>query len=220
MNGLAGKWVRGLAGALTLLAGVCLLTGCQSLQAMFQPVPPPFPKAVADEPKVRPGISLRVTVLAAGKAEEYKVTVSQAGEIALPLINAVKCDGITVQELQERIQKVYVQYFQSPQVSVQFLLGEGMLSPWGTVLVQGKVLREGPVNIPSTCDLTVTRALQLAGGITRLGDQNKVRITRKLPNGTSCSVEIDIEAISKYGRRENDHVLQANDMIWVPELVW
>ena len=95
-----------------------------------------------------------------------------------------------------------------------------MLSPWGTVRVMGKVGREGPVNIPSTCDLTVTRALQLAGGITTLGNQNKVRITRTLKGGKKCSTEVDVEEIGKRGKVENDHILQAGDVIWVPEIVW
>jgi protein involved in polysaccharide export with SLBB domain len=206
------------------LAGFALLlAGCQSLQSMFQPAPAPFPKAVALEPTIRPGISLQLIIMTAGKNDEHRVTVSQGGEITLPLINAVKCEGLTLQELRERVQKACEQYYQNPQVSVQFLLGEGMLSPWGTVLVQGEgptVGRAGPVNIPSTCDLTVTRALQLAGGVTPLGNQNKVRLTRKLLDGKICSVEIDVQAIGKYGKREHDYVLQAEDVIWVPQIIW
>jgi polysaccharide export outer membrane protein len=223
MKCLFGNRLYHSLGGLALVAALVFLVGCQSVQEVFRSAPEPFPKAVAVEPRIRPGISLQLLIMAAGKTDEHRVTVSQGGEITLPLINAVKCDGLTLQELQERIQKACVQYYLNPQVAVQFLLGEGLLSPWGTVLVQGEgatVGRAGPVNIPSTCDLTVTRALQLAGGITPLGNQNKVRLTRKLPEGKSCSVDVDVEAIGKYGKRENDHVLQANDVIWVPQIIW
>lgn len=179
-----------------------------------------WPDAVHEEPKIRSGITLQITVITAGKSEVFPVTVSVAGEVALPLINTVKCEGMTLQELQDKLKAIYAQYFQDPQITVQFLYGDTMLSPWGTVLVMGKVAREGPINIPPTCDLTVTRALQLAGGITVLGNQNKVRITRTVKDGKQRSTEVDMEKIGKQGKVEYDYVLQAGDVIWVPEIVW
>ena len=216
-----GDRLNGLAGFLALAALTFLLTGCASwMGGLFGAAPDHFPAAVAEEPKIRPGIAMKIMVITAGKSEEHIVTVSQAGEVTLPLINVVKCDGMTLLELQEKLKAVHAQYIQNPQITAQFLFGEGMLSPWGTVRVMGKVGREGPVNIPSTCDLTVTRALQLAGGITTLGNQNKVRITRTLKGGKKCSTEVDVEEIGKRGKVENDHILQAGDVIWVPEIVW
>jgi polysaccharide export outer membrane protein len=210
-----GKDLSGLT-FLAVAVLAFLPAGC----SIFFGSPVPFPAAVAEEPKIRPGIALKITVITAGKSEEQIVTVSQAGEMTMPLINTVKVDGLTLLELQEKLKIVYAQFIQEPQVTIQFLSGEGLLSPWGTVLILGKVGREGPVNIPSTCDLTVTRALQLAGGINALGNQNKVRITRKRKDGKTASIEVDVEEIGKQGKRENDHILQANDVIWVPEIVW
>ena len=209
-----------LSGFFALVALAVLPTGCAVLQQMMGSAPASFPAAIIEEPKIHPGIALKITVITAGKSEEHAVTVSQAGEVTLPLINVVKCDGLTLLELQEKLRTVHAQYIQNPQVTVQFLFGDGMLSPWGTVRVMGKVGREGPVNIPPTCDLTVTRALQLAGGITPLGNQNKVKITRTLKDGKQCSTEVDVEEIGKRGKIENDYVLQSGDVIWVPEIVW
>jgi protein involved in polysaccharide export with SLBB domain len=217
---LRGNKLNWLAGALALTALAFLPTGCSWAIRQFVGAPPPFPAAVAEEPKINPGITLKITVISAGKSEDFTVTVSQAGVVTLPLINAVKCDGMTLLELQNKLKTVYAQYIQDPQITAQFLFGDGMLSPWGTVLILGKIGREGPVNIPPTCDLTVTRALQLAGGITPLGNQNKVKITRKLKDGTTCSTEVDVEEIGEHGRRENDYVLQAGDVLWVPEINW
>jgi polysaccharide biosynthesis/export protein len=208
-----GDRLNWLAGCLALAALAFLPTGC----ALFSGKPDPFPVAVAEEPKIQPGVSLKITVISIGRSEEHVVTVSQAGEVTLPLINAVKCEGLTLQELQEKLKKAHAQYIQDPQVTVQFSPGDG-LSPWGTVLIQGKVGREGPVNIPQTCDLTLTRALQLAGGITALGDQSKVKITRTLKNGKKYEIVVDVVDIGKHGKRENDHILQAGDVIWVPEI--
>lgn len=218
---LLGNRLNGVAGLTALAFLVVLSTGCASLLRLVSSAPPPFPRAVVEEPKIRPGIPLKITIMAAGKSEEYQpVIVSQVGEVTLPLIDAVKCDGLTRQELQDKLKAVCGRFFLDPQITVQFIFVENMLSPWGTVLVKGKVGREGPVNIPPTCDLTLTRALQLAGNITVLGNQNSVKINRTMPDGKKFSVDVDVEAIGKHGRREDDHVLQANDVIWVPDIVW
>ena len=217
---LQGERWNWLAGALGLATLTFLPTGCSWAMRQFVGASDPFPAAVAEEPKIQAGITLKITVITAGKSEELTVTVSQAGMVTLPLINAVKCEGMTLQELQDKLKTVYAQFIQDPQVTAQFLFGDGMLSPWGTVLVLGKVGREGPVNMPSTCDLTVTRALQLAGGITAIGNQNKVKITRKLKDGTTRSTEVDVEEIGAVGKRENDYILQAGDVLWIPEINW
>ena len=210
----------GLAGFLVLVTLMVFFTGCSVFQQLVGAKLTSFPAAIAEEPKIRPGIALTIVVITAGKSEEHTVTVSQSGEVTLPLINAVKCEGMTLLELQEKLKTVHAQYIMNPQITVQFLYGDNMLSPWGTVRVMGKVGREGPVNIPPTCDLIVTRALQLAGGITPLGNQNKVKITRTLKDGKQCSTEVDVEEIGKHGKTENDYVLQAGDVIWVPEIIW
>lgn len=215
-----GEKCNWMAGFLALAVLPFLLTGCAVFQALIGDKPTPFPAAVNEEPKIHAGITLKIIVITAGKSEEHVVTVSQSGEVTLPLIKAVKCDGMTLLELQENLKKVHAQYIQTPQVTVQFLYGDNMLSPWGTVRVMGKVGREGPVNIPPTCDLTVTRALQLAGGITTLGNQRTVKITRTMKDGKQRSTEVDVEEIGKRGKLENDYVLQAGDVIWVPEIVW
>jgi len=211
-----------LVGVLAVVSLAFLPTGCAIFQALFGVSSDNFPAAVQEDPKIKPGISLKITVITAGKPDEYPVVVSKAGDITLPFINTVKCDGMTRQELEDRLKKDYTRFFREPQVNVQFLLplAEGMLSPWGTVTVRGKVLREGPVNIPQTCDLTVTRAMQLAGNATSLGDQNAVRITRTTKDGKKFTKEVDVEAIGKYGKTENDILLQDGDVIWVPEIRW
>ena len=217
MRGDRSNW---LAGVLAVAVLALLPTGCSWTIRQFVGAPVPFPAAVAEEPKIQPGFSLKIIVIASGHSEEFMVTVSQAGMVTLPLIGEVKSDGMTLQELQEKLKTIYTKFIQEPQITAQFLFSEGMLSPYGTVLILGKVGREGPINIPPTCDLTVTRALQLAGGISAIGNQNKVKITRKLKDGTTCSTEVDVEEIGKIGKRENDYILQAGDVLWVPEINW
>ena len=173
------------------------------------------------EPTIVPGLTLRVAVTASGSEavrEELK-EVNANGEILMPLIGAVKCEGMTVVDLQEKIKEAYKNYFIDPQVTVGFVYVEnsGMKSPWGSVLLMGEIVRPGPVNMPSTRDLTVTRAVMLAGGTTPVADKKNVRVTRREKDGALKRFKVDIDRIGKEGRSDLDIDLKPGDVVWVPE---
>jgi len=173
------------------------------------------------EPTIKPGLTLRVAVTASGSmaVQEGLNEVNANGEILLPLIGSVKCEGLTIVDLQEKIKTAYKNYYIEPQVTVGFVYVEnaGMKSPWGSVLLMGEIGRPGPVNMPSTRDLTVTRALMLAGGATLLADKRNVRVTRREKDGTLKKFVVDIEKIGKEGRSDLDIALKPGDVVWVPE---
>jgi len=173
------------------------------------------------EPVIKSGLMLRVAVTASGAAavQEDAKEVNANGEILMPLIGAVKCEGLTLVQLQDKIKEAYKNYYIEPQVTVGFLYQEnaGMKSPWGSVLVTGEVLRPGPVNMTATRDLTVTRALMLAGGTTPLAQKKAVRVTRRLKDGTLKRYTVDIDLIGKDGRTDMDLALNPGDVVWVPE---
>lgn len=173
------------------------------------------------EPTIKPGLTLRVAVTASGAEavkEELK-EVNANGEILMPLIGSVKCEGMTTVDLQDKIKTAYKDYFIDPQVTVGFVYVEnsGMKSPWGSVLLMGEVTRPGPVNMPSTRDLTVTRAVMMAGGATALADKRAVRVTRREKDGTLKKFVVDIDKIGKEGRSDLDIALKPGDVVWVPE---
>ena len=91
-----------------------------------------------------------------------------------------------------------------------------MVSPWGTVTVLGEVNKPGPVDVPSTMDLRVTRALQLAGGATGLADKANIRVTHCDKDGKQTKTVVDLIEIGKEGRPDKDVLLQAGDVVWVP----
>jgi polysaccharide export outer membrane protein len=174
------------------------------------------------EPKIKSGLTLRVSVTVSGAPEvqETLKEVNASGEILMPHIGAVKCDGLTVVELQDKIKEAYKQYFLDPQVTVGFppyVEGSGLKSPWGEVLMMGEVARPGPVNMPTTRDLTVTRALMVAGGATPLADKRKVKVTRREKDGSLKKFIVDIDKIGKEGRSDLDIVLKSGDVVYVPE---
>lgn len=195
------------------------LSGCRTMpDAVVGPEPIFVPEG---DPSIKPGLTLRVAVTASGAEavrEELK-EVNANGEILMPLIGAVKCEGLTVVELQEKIKSAYKDYYIDPQVTVGFVYvaDSGMKSPWGSVLLMGEVVRPGPVNMPSTRDLTVTRAVMMAGGATPLADKRKVRVTRREADGALKKFEVDIDKIGKDGRSDLDVLLKPGDVVWVPE---
>ena len=173
-----------------------------------------------DGPKVRPGVALLISVTAAGLSgrEGRQYFVDADGYITMELVGQIKCDGLTLVGLQQKIAAAYKEYFLDPHVTATFIYqaGGGMVSPWGTVTVLGEVQRPGPVDVPATMDLRVTRALQLAGGATPLADKAGIRVTHCDKDGKKTKTIVDLVEIGKEGRPDKDVLLQAGDVVWVP----
>lgn len=173
-----------------------------------------------DGPKVRPGVALLISVTAAGlsgrEAKQYFVDAD--GYIAMELVGQIKCDGLTLVGLQQKIVAAYKEYFLDPHVTATFIYqaNQGMVSPWGTVTVLGEVMRPGPVDVPATMDLRVTRALQLAGGATPIADKANITVTHCDKDGKRTKTTVDLVEIGKEGRPDKDMLLQAGDVVWVP----
>ncbi len=172
------------------------------------------------EPKVKPGIALGISVTATGAsgtaAKQYFVDAE--GYITMELVGRIKCEGLTLVGLQEKIAAAYKEYLLEPHVTATFIYqaGQNMVSPWGTVTVMGEVARPGPVDVPPTLDLRVTRALQLAGGVNPIADKRRVQVTRGDKDGKRTKTKIDLLEIGEEGRPDKDMLLRAGDVVWVP----
>ncbi len=175
---------------------------------------------VSEVAKARPGILLGISVTAAGSPafESRTYLVDSEGKIAMPLIGAVQCRGLSLIELGKKLTEHFEKYLQEPQVTVVFAYepNKGMLSPYGDVKVIGEVQRPGPVDMPSTQDLTVMRALQLAGGTTALADNRRVQVSHCDKDGKISKTRVDLVKIGKEGLSHKDIRLSAGDVVWVP----
>ena len=202
-----------------MLSGV---VGCASLlhEQPEQSVDSDVLATYFDGPKVRPGVALAISVTATGTqgqaAKQYFVDAD--GYIAMELVGQIKCDGLTLVGLQQKITAAYKEFFLDPHVTATFIYqaGGGMVSPWGTVTVLGEVNRPGPVDVPSTMDLRVTRALQLAGGATNIADKRNIRVTRCDKDGKQIKTQVNLIEIGEEGRPDKDMLLKAGDVVWVP----
>ena len=175
-----------------------------------------------DGPKVRPGIGLIIQVgTNATQPMTMEALVDQNGEITLPLLlqKPVKCDKLSLEELKQKLVKEYSVYYRQPQITVTFAPFDPRsgVSPWGTVTVLGEVLNPGPVNMPSTMDLTVTKVLQTAGGLKPYADRSKIQVTRCDKKGVQTKYMINLNEIGKDGRFDKDITLRAGDVVYVYE---
>lgn len=211
-----------------LLLGVMLMSvcacvcGCRSIANIFREKPPLDPDAIWwDGPKVAPGVALNVVVSSSSmQPVQMKVQVDPNGDLTLPhlLQQPVHCDGLKLDELKQKLVEEYSVYYRQPQVSVTFGEYDGRgVSPWGTVKVMGEVMVPGPVNMPSTMDLTVTKAIQLAGNLKPFADKSGIVVTRCDKEGRLTQTTVDLLDIGKGGRADLDMQLRAGDVVYVPE---
>lgn len=209
--------------ALIALFGA-FVCGCETLNGVFRDPENVDSNVVAtwwDGPRIRPGIALIVQVgSVAAPPVSMECLVDQNGDITLQhlLQSPIACDGLTLEALKQKLVKAYSVYYRQPQVTVTFAPYDGRgVSPWGTVTVLGEVGNPGPVNMPATMDLTVTKVLQSAGGLKPFADRSGIIVTRCDKDGNQTRTRVDINEIGKDGRVDKDMSLRAGDVVWVPE---
>lgn len=162
-----------------------------------------------------------MSVLVGGKAEidEPAKRISEGGTIVLPLLGEMTVAEMTLDELRVQLSQNYRKYFVDPQVILDFApdRGSGEISPWGFITVLGRVRTPGRVAIPATRDLTVSGAIQKAGGFDTSAKMNAILVSRPQPDGKIETRTVNLNAVGKSGRLEEDIVLEADDVVYVPE---
>ena len=172
---------------------------------------------------IRSGSQLSISVLVAGQREVHapSVRVSEAGAITMPLVGPVRVAGRSLQSVEQLLQALYGRFFVSPQVTVDIIRDEDSDAfPWGFVTVLGRVKRQGRVAIPPTRDLTVSSAIQQAGGLDTSARISAVRVTRRLPDGEQTTLDVNLRSLGRRGRADQDIQLQPNDIVFVPEMLF
>lgn len=175
-------------------------------------------------PILKPGFLLRVSVLVSGKREidgEVK-RVSDNNKLELPLVGQVSVEGVSLRKLHEILQERYSEFFVNPQVVAEFVMEErpDAISPWGSVRVLGRVRTPGLVNIPPTQDMTLSGAIQQAGGLDTSSRASAIRVTRQKEDGKTERLTVDFTAIGQQGELGNDLLLKPGDVIFVPERIF
>jgi polysaccharide export outer membrane protein len=195
-----------LAGAFLTLA-LLLGAGCAGRAT----APPPLDPTPTDRETYTIGVT-DVLKISVWKNEELSVEVQVRadGMISVPLIDDVRAEGLTPQELKEVITRELSEYVTAPDVTV---LVQQMNSRFVSVL--GEV--RSPNRVPLTRDLRVLEAIALVGGFTTFADKNDVRIVRRDLDGNETEYRFDYDAYVRGRAPGSNIVLQSGDVIIVPD---
>lgn len=129
------------------------------------------------------------------------------GKISLPLIGEADAVGKKLGEFQEELSRRYRPHLRNTDVVIAL---EASAIP---VYVSGAVNKPGKIYLDRP--MTVLEAIMEAGGLSNVGDLNKVVLIRNT-NGRHNTQTFDLSPALK-GRPTDAFYLRAYDMIYVPE---
>jgi polysaccharide biosynthesis/export protein len=137
------------------------------------------------------------------------VTVRSDGMITLQLVDDVPAAGRTPTELSADLKKLYAKELADPSISVI------VRKPVGDrVYVGGEVGKQGFIDL--TGGLTVFQAIQESGGFAKTAHRAQVILIRRTPDGKATGRSIDVRPVQEGKHPENDVLLAANDVIFIP----
>jgi len=135
--------------------------------------------------------------------------IGKSGSISFPLIGSVDLVGLTVPELEQKLVDLYKKdYFVDPKISV-------IITSYATksVIVSGGVTRPGAVPYPDEGIITLAQAIAASGGITEMGDSNRITIVRKKGGSTVTTMNQAGELELLPGDTALVHMLPMNQVI-------
>ncbi|MGC4071788.1 MAG: polysaccharide biosynthesis/export family protein [Nibricoccus sp.] len=154
--------------ALLLIAACTFLAGCETSSSNSAGNPKlPEASAIAS---LRPGDSLIIILQGVPDPSSNSVQIDDQGLVTLPFIGAISTSGTTTATLSQRIRETYLAKKIYTTVDVSVAVTERY------VYVGGEVIRPG--RIIWTPDLTVTKAIQSAGGFTLYAKENHLTLVR------------------------------------------
>lgn len=137
--------------------------------------------------------------------------INPDGTIDVPFLKQlVPVAGLTITEAQDLLTKRFSRYFKQPQLIIAIVAYAER-----RVYISGYVGHAGPVTIPPEENLTLGKALSMAGGILARGRRSDVAIKRLKPDGDTEVILKDMRKIDSGD--EPDFILQDEDAIYVED---
>lgn len=165
-----------------------------------------MPISLGKDYRVGPNDLLDIEVLDLENSKRT-VRVNAAGAITLPLIGAVVVAGLTAQQIEARLAEKYSEkYLQNPQVSV-------FIKEFTTerITIDGAVAKPGIY--PLTGQITLLRALALAGGFGPIAESSEVMLFRVNEKGERQVATFDVDKIR--AGKSDDPPIKGDDLIVV-----
>jgi polysaccharide export outer membrane protein len=166
---------------------------------------------------------IEATTIEAGDVFELRIvgedklptefTVAPDGTVDVPYVKRLKVAGLEPQEIAEliRARLMEEEYFTDPSVSVSVKAYNSK-----RIEVLGEVQKPG--SFPLEPNMTLLRAISLAGGFSSIANRDKIIIRRRMKGGKTVADTVSAEDISD--NRIPDVPLQAGDSIDVKQRVF
>jgi len=144
-----------------------LLNGCTTDAVTGEN--PRIPAATSTA-QLRPGDSLTIALLGIPDPTTHTAQIDEQGLVSLPYIGPVNAAGVTPSELAQRVRETYITRKFYTMLDVSVTVTERFVYIGGEVSQPGRVIW--------TPDLTLTKAIQAAGGFTLYAKETKVTLVR------------------------------------------
>ena len=156
---------------------------------------------------LRQGDSVKISFPGSSNLDQSE-QIRLDGKISLPLVGDVQAAGLTPEQLQQNLTRLYAPQLSSSDVIVAIESSAFPIYVTGCVMAPGRILSNQP--------LTALEAVMEAGGFdySRANLRN-VHIIRR-ENDSSQSYVVNLKAVLN-GDDKNDFYLQPNDIVYVPE---
>lgn len=164
------------------------------------------PGSVPADYKIGPNDLLEVEVFGVSELKRL-VRVNTTGHVSMPLVGLVQVAGLSPADAEALIALAYAdKYLQDPQVSI-------FVREFTTqrITLDGALVKPGIY--PLVGQITLLRALAMAGGGAQMADMERVMLFRITAEGQRLSQTHDIEKIRR--GEAPDPVLQSEDMVVV-----
>ncbi len=145
------------------------------------------------------------------KPDRYETTLTVApdGTISFPYIGNVMVKDRSLQDIQREIADRLSEFAANPVVTVALKESKSL-----AFYIYGEV--SAPGSYPHQDNLTIIRAISMAGGFTKFASAGKVNILRQNPDGSTERIKANVKAAMQ-GSADQDVKVRPGDVITVSE---
>jgi len=168
----------------------------------------PLPPLKIEAYRLQPGDSISVVFW--GQSEfDQELSIRPDGRISLPFVDEVQAGGLTPKELDDELTRLYTGELASPEITI--IVRE---VPSQRIYVGGEVEEQGAY--PIVGHLTITQAVQEAGGFLTTARRSEVLLIRTESTGERFARQVDLRPVISGRDLSLDISLQPFDIVFVP----